>query len=181
MRRCAEALQAEYDAIHAHAADATPQELVGDWRLEHAGSGRILGRRRRPIKPSTLAMDESRIETHIRPLLGSRSMRGLTLWDIEGMQSAIVAGRSAKPRSGRGGVTTGGAGVASRAVGTLRAIFGYAKSVFMSGNESLFLLCSEAPFLRSPSSSVRSVRKRYTDFGHPNSVQRPGSMGRFRC
>ena len=28
MRRYAEALQAEYDAIHAHAADATPQELA---------------------------------------------------------------------------------------------------------------------------------------------------------
>jgi integrase len=99
---------------------------ICDWYLEHAKSGRILGRRRRPIKPSTLAMDESRIETHIRPLLGSRSIKGLTLWDIEGMQSAIVAGRTAKPRNGRGGVTTGGAGVASRAVGTLRAIFGHA-------------------------------------------------------
>jgi integrase len=99
---------------------------ICDWYLEHAKTGRILGRRRRPIKLSTLAMDESRIETHIRPLLGSRSIRGLTLWDIEGMQSAIVAGRTAKPRNGRGGVTTGGAGVASRAVGTLRAIFGHA-------------------------------------------------------
>ena len=28
MRRYAEALQAEYDAIHAHAANATPQELA---------------------------------------------------------------------------------------------------------------------------------------------------------
>src|SRR5271156_952382 len=28
MRRYAEALQAEYDAIHAHAADVTPQELA---------------------------------------------------------------------------------------------------------------------------------------------------------
>ena len=99
---------------------------ICDWYLEHAKSGRILGRRRRPIKPSTLAMDESRIETHIRPLLGSRSIKGLTLWDIEGMQAAIVAGKTAKPRAGRGGVTTGGPGVASRAVGTLRAILGHA-------------------------------------------------------
>ena len=99
---------------------------ICDWYLEHAKSGRILGRRRRPIKPSTLAMDESRIETHIRPLLGARSIKGLTLWDIEGMQADIVAGRTAKPRNGRGGVTTGGTGVASRAVGTLRAILGHA-------------------------------------------------------
>jgi integrase len=100
-----------------------------DWYLEHARSGRLLGRRRRPIKPSTLDMDQSRIETHIRPLLGSRSIKGLTLWDIEGMQSAIVAGRTAKKRTARGGNTTGGPGVASRAVGTLRSIFGHASRV----------------------------------------------------
>lgn len=34
---------------------------ICDWYLEHARSGRILGRRRRPIKPSTLDMDESRM------------------------------------------------------------------------------------------------------------------------
>lgn len=99
---------------------------ICDWYLEHARSGRILGRRRRPIKPSTLDMDESRIETHVRPLIGSRSVRGLTLWDIEGMQAAIVAGKTAKTRSGRGGTTTGGPGVAARAVGTLRSILGHA-------------------------------------------------------
>lgn len=100
-----------------------------DWYLEHARSGRILGRRRRPIKPTTLDMDQSRIDTHIRPLLGSRSIKGLTVWDIEGMQSAIVAGRTAKKRKSRGGNTTGGPGVASRAVGTLRSIFGHATRV----------------------------------------------------
>lgn len=104
---------------------------ICDWYLEHARSGRILGRRRRPIKPSTLDMDESRIDTHIRPLLGSRSIKGLTLWDIEGMQAAIVAGKTAKNRTGRGGVTTGGPGVASRAVGTLRSILGHAMRLGM--------------------------------------------------
>lgn len=97
-----------------------------DWYLENARSGRILGRRRRPISPRTLDMDESRIKRHIKPLLGSRSLRMLTLWDVEGMQSAIVAGRTSRPRKGRGGVTTGGPGVASRAVGTLRSICGHA-------------------------------------------------------
>jgi len=102
---------------------------ICDWYLEHAKSGRILGRRRQPIKPSTLAMDESRIQTHIRPLLGSRSIKGLTIWDIEGMQADIVAGKTAKRRTGRGGATTGGTGVAARAVGTLRSIFGHASRV----------------------------------------------------
>ncbi len=40
-----------------------------DRYLEEAKAGLILGRRNRPIKASTLAMDKSRIETHIKPLL----------------------------------------------------------------------------------------------------------------
>ena len=99
---------------------------VCDWFLENARSGRILGRRRRPIASKTLDMDESRIDRHIKPLLGTRAVQNLTLWDIEGMQSAIVSGRTSKPRNGRGGVTTGGPGVASRTVGTLRLILGHA-------------------------------------------------------
>jgi hypothetical protein len=74
---------------------------VCDWYLEQAEARRILGRNRRPIKASTLHMDRSRIETHIKPLLGWRLVSGLTLHDIEGMQadiaaaSRLVAGRRA--------------------------------------------------------------------------------------
>lgn len=101
-----------------------------DWYLENARSGRILGRRRRAIAHTTLAMDESRIEQHIKPLIGARALRTLSLWDVEGMQAAIVAGKTSKARGkGRGGVTTGGSGVASRAVGTLRSICGHALRV----------------------------------------------------
>ncbi len=72
-------------------------------------------------------MDRSRIETHIKPLLGKRLAHTLKVADIEDMQSDIVAGKTAKPRGkGRGGVTTGGPGVASRAVGTLQSILGHA-------------------------------------------------------
>lgn len=100
---------------------------VCDWYLEQAEAGRILGRNRRPIKASTLQMDRSRIETHIKPLLGSRLVSGLTLKDIEGMQADIAAGKSARGRKkGRGGKSTGGAGVASRTVGTLRGLLGHA-------------------------------------------------------
>jgi hypothetical protein len=89
---------------------------VCDWYLECARAGKILGRKRRLIKASTLDLDASRIETHIKPLIGSRSVRHLTLADIEGMQADIAAGRTAKKKSkkGRGGRTTGGAGVAAR-------------------------------------------------------------------
>ncbi|MDN7353546.1 tyrosine-type recombinase/integrase [Acetobacter senegalensis] len=98
-----------------------------DWYLQEAAAGRIIGRRNRPIKASTLAMDKSRIETHVKPLLGKRLVRSLKVVDIEGMQADIVAGKTAKPRSTkRGGATTGGPGVASRAVSTLQSILGHA-------------------------------------------------------
>jgi integrase len=100
---------------------------VCDWYLTEAEAGRILGRRNRPIKASTLAMDRSRIETHIKPLLGRRQVRALKLADIEGMQSDIAAGKTAKPRgSGRGGAATGGGGVAARTVSTLQSLFAHA-------------------------------------------------------
>jgi integrase len=107
---------------------------VCDWYLEEAGAGRVLGRNRRPIKASTLKMDRSRIETHIKPLLGARLVSGLTLRDIEGMQADIAAGKSARGRkAGRGGKSTGGSGVASRTVGTLRGLLGHAARLNVVG------------------------------------------------
>ena len=107
---------------------------VCDWYLEAAQAGRILGRNRRPIKASTLKMDRSRIETHIKPLLGARLVGGLTLRDVEGMQADIAAGKSARSRkAGRGGKSTGGCGVASRTVGTLRGLLGHAARLNIVG------------------------------------------------
>jgi integrase len=100
---------------------------VCDWYLVEAEAGRILGRRRRPIKATTLAMDRSRIEAHIKPLLGNRSIGTLKLGDIEGAQADIAAGKTSKPRRGsRGGATTGGEGVAARTMSTLHAILEHA-------------------------------------------------------
>src|SRR5262245_51709608 len=113
---------------HAARAGMTVAEVC-DWYLEYARAGRILGRKRRPIKASTLDFDRSRIEAHIKPLIGMRSVRSLSLADIEGMQADIAAGKTAKNknRQGRGGHTTGGAGVAARTIGTLRSLLGHAK------------------------------------------------------
>ena len=100
---------------------------VCDWYITQAESGRILGRRRRPIKASTLTMDRSRIETHIKPLLGRRQVSALKLGDIEGAQADIATGKTSKPRAGsRGGAATGGEGVAARTMSTLHAIFEHA-------------------------------------------------------
>ena len=80
------------------------------------------------IKASTLAMDRSRIERHVKPLLGRHSVRSLTPEDIERMQLDIAAGKTARKRSeGRGGVTMGGKGVAARTLGMLGTILEYGR------------------------------------------------------
>ena len=95
--------------------------------VAEAEAGRILGRRRRATKASTLAMDRSRIESHIKPLLGRRQMGSLKLGDIEGAQADIATGKTSKPRVGsRGRATTGSEGVAARTISTLHAIFKHA-------------------------------------------------------
>jgi integrase len=114
-------------AEEAKAAGLLTVAEVCDWYLAEAEAGRILGRRRRPIKSSTLAMDRSRIEAHIKPLLGRRQVASLKLGDVEGAQADIAAGKTSKPRAGsRGGATTGGEGVAARTMSTLHSIFEHA-------------------------------------------------------
>jgi integrase len=110
---------------HAARAGMTVAEVC-DWYLKNARAGQILGCKRRPIKVSTLDLDESRIETHIKPLIGKRSVHSLNVGDIEGMQANIVAGKTAMRRKGRGGHATGGAGAAARTVSTLRSLLGHA-------------------------------------------------------
>jgi integrase len=106
---------------------------VCDWYLEQAGSGRLLGRKGQPIKASTLSMDRSRIEKHVKPLIGKKPVRALTVHDIEDMQADIAAQKTANanraPKKGekpqkrrRGGIATGGDGVAARSLGMLRTI-----------------------------------------------------------
>jgi integrase len=93
---------------------------ICDWYLKEA-AGRV--------KPSTLAMDRSRINCHVKPLLGQRTVAALTLTDIQQFQSQVANGKTAKPRSekGRAGRTTGGRGVASRTVGMLGTILEFAR------------------------------------------------------
>jgi integrase len=81
------------------------------------------------IKASTLAMDGSRIETHVKPLIGRFTVRSLTAADIERMKADIIAGKTAKPRrkEGRGGIATGGSSVAARTLGMTATILEYAK------------------------------------------------------
>jgi len=80
------------------------------------------------LKPSTHANDKGRINCHIRPLLGSRTVESLKASDIEKFVNGIVAGKTAKERptakrKGKpGNVASGGKGAATRAAGLLRTI-----------------------------------------------------------
>lgn len=102
--------------------------VLCDWYLTEAEAGRLIGRNRRPIKASSLSGDRSRIELHIKPLIGNRVISQLKLADIEHLQGDIAAGRTARARkTGRGGQTAGGIGVAARAISTLRSLFNHAR------------------------------------------------------
>ena len=81
------------------------------------------------IKASTWASNVSRIETHVKPLIGRLTVRSLTTADIERMKADIIAGKTAKPRKaeGRGGVAAGGSGVAARTLGMVVTILEYAR------------------------------------------------------
>jgi hypothetical protein len=64
----------------------------------------LIGRNRCPINASSLAGDRSRIELHIKPLIGNRVISQLKLAEIEHLRGDIAAGRTARLREfGRGG------------------------------------------------------------------------------
>jgi integrase len=107
---------------------ATTVSALCDDYLE-AGKGRI--------KSSTLTMDKSRIERHVKPLLGSRAVASLTSADMEKFLKDIIKGKTTpkpkpisvtsldgkrKRKHPRGGQTRGGPGVASRTLGMLGTI-----------------------------------------------------------
>jgi integrase len=87
----------------------------------------------RRIKASTLEADRGRIETHVKPLLGSRTVASLKHSDIEKFQQDVTAGKTAKARAAskakggkgrteRGGIVRGGPVAAIRAAHMLRAV-----------------------------------------------------------
>lgn len=97
--------------------------------LADAIAGRLMTRRRSAKKTSTLATDRGRVERHIKPLLGRRTVGAVTREDVEAFMHDVAAGKTAsrtktKPR-GLARVR-GGRGTATRTVGLLGAIFAYA-------------------------------------------------------
>jgi integrase len=76
-------------------------------------------------KPSTVRNDRSRIERHVKPLLGHRKIRDVTRADVERFQRDVATGRTATDRKtgyrGRS-IVTGGTGAARLSMILLSAI-----------------------------------------------------------
>jgi integrase len=98
---------------------ATVSELC-DFYLADAAAGRLLMRRGTVKKPATLVTDRSRIEAHIKPLLGERRVAAVTREDVDRFMHDVAEGKSAASHA------RGGKGRATRTIGLLGAIFAYA-------------------------------------------------------
>jgi hypothetical protein len=73
----------------------TVAELCNQY-LADAEAGKLLTRRKAAKRPSTILSDKSRIEAHIKPLLGAAKVPSVTSRDIEKFMHDVTAGKSAK-------------------------------------------------------------------------------------
>lgn len=98
--------------------------------LEDAETGRLVTRRRVAKAASTIATDRSRIDAHIKPLLGHLPVAAVSRADVERFMHAVSTGETRKRQKlGKPHALSnvrGGIGVASRSVGLLGAIMTYA-------------------------------------------------------
>ena len=100
-------------------AEITVSELCDEYMLEGVDHK----------KASTLASDHSRIECHIRPLLGRKRIGSVTRSDISQFQRDVAIGkarRNVKTRKHGRSIVRGGRGAASRTIRLLGGIFSYA-------------------------------------------------------
>jgi integrase len=107
---------------------ATVTELC-DLYLKDAEAGRILTRRKQPIKASSIKIDQGRVIRHICPLLGKRKAASITPRDIEKFRDDVSEGvTAARIKMGKHALArvTGGRGAATRTLALLGSIFTYA-------------------------------------------------------
>jgi Arm DNA-binding domain/Phage integrase, N-terminal SAM-like domain len=120
---------------------ATVADLC-DQYLQDAGSGRLLMRRGASKKASTLVTDKSRIDNHIKPILGALKVAAVRREDVERFMHAVAEGtKAAKKHIGRGG--------ASRTMGLLGAIFTYAVRKRLRSDNPAHGIVRFKPFIRA--------------------------------
>ncbi len=102
-----------------------------DAYLEAAEAGRLLKRDGTRKRQSTLATDRSRIEAHIKPLLGHMRPQAVTRQHVERFMQQVIEGHTARrqklARPHALSAVKGGRGAAARTMGLLGAIFAWAQ------------------------------------------------------
>jgi integrase len=106
----------------------TVEELCREY-LGRAEQGLIITRRKQAKKASTIYTDRGRIERHVVPLLGSRSIREITSADLRGFLRDVIGGKTKTDvKTGPRGraIVRGGTGTATRTMAFLSSVFTYA-------------------------------------------------------